>query len=85
MVVTGTGIPLTLKLTKSGTAAATGVITVALLKLSPYPPQITLALLDSIPIPVTPDHRAYENKTDQIDGLFGPVFRPGSGWRNRRF
>ena len=53
MVVTETGIPLTLKLTKSGTAAATGVITVALLKLSPYPPQITLALLDSIPIPVT--------------------------------
>ena len=53
MVVTGTGIPLTLKLTKSGPAAATGAITVALLKLSPYPPQITSALLDTLPIPVT--------------------------------
>ena len=53
MIVTGTGTALTLKLTKSGTAAATGAIIVALLKLSPYPPQITLALLDSIPIPVT--------------------------------
>jgi hypothetical protein len=53
MVVTGTGAALTLKLTKSGTAAATGAITVALLKLSPYPPQITSALLDTLLIPVT--------------------------------
>ncbi len=53
MVVTGTGIPLTLKLTKSSTAAAAGSITVALVRLSPYPPLITSALLDTLPIPVT--------------------------------
>jgi hypothetical protein len=52
MLVTGTGIPLTLKLTKSGTAAATGSITVALIRLSPYPPQIGVSSLDSVLVPV---------------------------------
>jgi len=52
-VVTGTGIPLTCKLTKSGTAAATGSIIVALVRLSPFPPQITTQPIDSVQIPVT--------------------------------
>ena len=52
MIVTGTGIPLSLKLVKSGTAAASGAITVAMVRLSPYPPSLA-APLDSLPIPVT--------------------------------
>ena len=52
MLVTGTGIPLTLKLVKSGTAAAAGSITAALVRLSPYPPQIAAQPLDSVFVPV---------------------------------
>jgi hypothetical protein len=51
MIVTGAGIPLTLKLVTSG-GAATGAITVALVRLSPYPPPLAKPL-DSLPIPVT--------------------------------
>jgi hypothetical protein len=52
MLVTGTGIPLTLKLVKSGGAAATGSIIVALVRLSPYPPQLAASPLDSVLVPV---------------------------------